>query len=425
MSAEVLDGFAAAVGIDWADRKHDICLQVAGSTKREFCVLEHKPEAIDDWANALRRRFDNRPVAVCLETRRGPLINALSKYEHLVLYPVNPNLLAGVRKAFSSSGAKDDPSDAALALDILLQHPEKLPAWVPEDARTRHLQALVEGRRRLIGARVRITNRLLANLKGYYPQAIECFEDIGTRMACAFLSEWPSLADARRARKATLVAFFHHHGVRDDELIAKRIALLKHGMALTTDAGVVLPSVLTTKALVAELRALLVGIGDFDDAIARVFKTHPDAFIFQSLPGAGPTFAPRLLCALGTQRERFASAAALQMYLGIAPVTERSGKSTWVHWRWACPKFLRQSIVEWAGMSRRYSLWAAAFYAEQRERGKAHNAAIRALAFKWLRILYRCWQERKPYDEVAYLRALQERGSPLLQRIAQVPPKAA
>jgi hypothetical protein len=425
MGAEIPEGFAAAVGIDWADRKHDICLQAADSREREFCVLEHKPEAIDDWANALRRRFDNQPVAVCLEQRRGPLINALAKYEHLVLYPVNPHLLAGLRKAFSGSGAKDDPSDAALALDILLQHPEKLTAWVPEDPRTRHLQALVEGRRRLIGARVRTTNRLLANLKGYFPQALECFEDIGTRLACGFLTEWPSLGDARRAREATLVAFFHHHGVRDEALITKRIALLKDGMALTTDAGVVLPSVLTTKALVAQLRALLVGISDFDAAIARVFKTHPDAFIFASLPGAGPTFAPRLLCAFGTQRERFASAAALQMYLGIAPVTERSGKSLWVHWRWACPKFLRQSIVEWAGMSRRYSLWAAAFYAEQRERGKAHHAAIRALAFKWLRILYRCWQERKPYNEVTYLRALQERGSPLLQRIAQVPPKAA
>lgn len=425
MSAEVLDGFAAAVGIDWADRKHDICLQEAGATKREFSVLEHKPEAIDDWANGLRRRFGNRPVAVCVETRKGPLINALSKYEHLVLFPINPNLLAGVRKAFASSGAKDDPSDAALALDILLQHPEKLAAWVPEDARTRHLQALVEGRRRLIDARVRTTNRLLANLKGYFPQALDCFEDVGTKMACGFLSQWPSLAQARRSRKETLEQFFHRHGVRDDALIAKRIALLKEGLPLTEDDGVVLPSVLTTKVLVAQLRALLTGIKDFDAAIARTFKEHKDAFIFQSLPGAGPAFAPRLLCAFGTQRERFASVGALQMYLGVAPVTERSGKSVWVHWRWACPKFLRQSIVEWAGMSCRYSLWADAFYAEQRERGKSHHAAVRALAFKWLRVLYRCWQARKPYDEVVYLKALRKRGSPLLQRIAQLPPQVA
>ena len=144
-------------------------------------LLEHKPEAIDDWANGLRLRFANRPVAVCLETRRGPLINALSKYEHLVLYPVNPHMLAGLRKALSASGAKDDPSDAALALDTLLKYPDQVTAWVPEDKRTRQLQALVEGRRRLIGERVRTTNRLLANLKGYFPQALDCFEDMARR----------------------------------------------------------------------------------------------------------------------------------------------------------------------------------------------------------------------------------------------------
>jgi transposase len=425
MTLAVPDGFAAAVGIDWADRKHDLCLQAAGSARREYLVLAHTPEAIDDWAVGLRRRFENRPVAVCLEQRKGALINALMKYEHLVLFPVNPQLLAGLRRAFASSGAKDDPSDAALALDILLQHPERVPAWVPEDPCTRHLQALVQGRRRLVEERVRTTNRLLANLKGYYPQAIECFEEIGTEVACAFLTTWPSPGEASRARETTLTTFFHRHGVRGEALVAKRVKLLKEGVALTRDAGVLLPSILTTRILAEQVRTLLAGIKAYESSIKRVFKTHPDAALFASLPGAGPTFAPRLLAALGTQRERFPSVGSLQMYLGIAPVTERSGKSLWVHWRWSCPTFLRQSIVEWAGMSRRYSVWAEAFYREQRERGKTHNAATRALAFKWLRIVYRCWQDRRPYDEATYLKALQRRGSPLLKRIAEVPATAA
>jgi hypothetical protein len=72
-------------------------------------------------------------------------------------------------------------------------------------------------------------------------------------------------------------------------------------------------------------------------------------------------------------------------------------------------------------MSMRYSIWAAAFYRQQREKGKGHHAAIRALAFKWLRILYRCWQDRKPYDEATYLIALRERNSPLLAYIVQQP----
>ena len=132
------------------------------------------------------------------------------------------------------------------------------------------------------------------------------------------------------------------------------------------------------------------------------------------MPGAGPVFAPRLLAAFGEQRERYASAAAVQKYAGIAPVTERSGKQCWVHWRLQCPTFLRQTFVEWTAQSIPHSYWARAFYEQQRARGSSHQAALRALAFKWIRILYRCWQDRTPYDEAIYLNALKRRGSSLV-----------
>jgi hypothetical protein len=261
-------------------------------------VLEHRPEAIDEWANALRERFANQPIAVCLEQRKGALITALLEYEHLVLFPINPRLLAGLRRAFRPSGAKDDPSDAEIAVDILLRHRDKLPAWTPDDPR-RQLQALVEARRRLVEQRVRVTNRLTANLKGYFPQARACFESLDTVVACDFLTRWPSLGEAKRAREETLRAFFHQHNVRGEERIAERIALLKNAMALTADAGVIVPALLATRTLVAELRTLIAGIEQYDLAIAKAFKAHPDAFIFRSLPGTGSTFAPRLLAALG------------------------------------------------------------------------------------------------------------------------------
>lgn len=415
------DEFAALVGIDWADRKHDICLMPLPGGAREFSVLEHSPEAIDDWANGLRVRFGNRPVAVAVEQRKGPLIHALLKYEHLVVFSINPGLVAGLRRAFRPSRAKDDPSDAALTLEILEKHPEQLRRLRPDDPRTRQLAALVEARRALVDQRVRLTNRLTANLKGYFPQALACFDDLGSVLACDFLQRWPSLGEAKRAREETLRAFFRGHHVRGETRIAERIALLKTGLPLTGDGGVIVPALLATRTLIEELRVVLAGIARYDEAIAKVFKAHPDAAIFSSLPGAGPTFAPRLLAALGSDRSRYPDAASAQEYLGIAPVTERSGNSTWVHWRLACPTFLRQSIVEWAGLSVRYSVWAEAFYRQQREKGKGHHVAIRALAFKWLRILYRCWQDRKPYDEAAYLFALRKRNSPLLATIAELP----
>jgi transposase len=147
-------------------------------------------------------------------------------------------------------------------------------------------------------------------------------------------------------------------------------------------------------------------------------QSHPDFPLFPALPGAGPVFASRLLVAFGEQRARYASAAELQKYAGIAPVTERSGKKSWVHWRLQCPKFLRQTFVEWAAESIRHSFWAQIYYQQQRDKGKAHQAAVRALAFKWIRILYRCWQDHTPYDESAYLQALNQRGSSLMQNFA-------
>lgn len=143
----------------------------------------------------------------------------------------------------------------------------------------------------------------------------------------------------------------------------------------------------------------------------------PDYALFRALPGAGPALAPRLLAAFGEQRERFAGADELQKYSGIAPVTERSGNKSWVHWRWQCPTFLRQTFVEWAAQTINKSFWAGAYYRQQRDQGSPHQAAVRALAFKWLRILYRCWQTRTPYDESTYLNALKRRGSPLLKAI--------
>src|SRR5207245_5715720 len=170
---------------------------------------------------------------------------------------------------------------------------------------------------------------------------------------------------------------------------------------------------------VSQLRVTVQVIKDFDDAIAQRAQAHPDFPLFDTLPGAGAVFAPRLLVAFGEQRERFTSAEELQKYAGIAPVTERSGKKAWVHWRLQCPKSLRQTFVEWAAESTRHSFWAQVYYQQQRDKGKAHQAAVRALAFKWIRILYRCWQDRTLYNESVYLQALNSRGSSLIQNLVK------
>jgi Transposase IS116/IS110/IS902 family len=171
---------------------------------------------------------------------------------------------------------------------------------------------------------------------------------------------------------------------------------------------------------VAQLRVTLQAIAHFDSAIVQRAQTPPDFPRCQALPGTGPVCASRLLVAFGAQRARSASAAELQKDAGSAPVTTRSGKQSWGHWRFPCPKFLRQTCVAWAAASIRHACWAQLSDQQQRDKGKAHQAAVRALACPWSRILSRCWQDRTPYDASAYLQALTQRGSSRMQNFAQL-----
>ena len=186
-------------------------------------------------------------------------------------------------------------------------------------------------------------------------------------------------------------------------------------MPLTLDEGVIVPNQMLVEVLITQFKVLLKGIEKLDKAIKSAYKAQQDKKIFDSLPGAGPQLGPRLLVAFGSNRARYNDAAELQKYAGIAPVIERSGQKMWTHWRYSCPTFLRQTFVEWAGFSIRYSFWAKAYYEQQKAKGKPHNSIIRSLAFKWIRIVFRCWKTNTPYDESTYLAALKRRGSPLLK----------
>ena len=236
-------------------------------------------------------------------------------------------------------------------------------------------------------------------------------------LAWDFLDRWPTLAAVKQEPAEVVREFYRRHHCSNRKVIQARCEQIAQAQALTGDAAVVEAGTLKVVMLVGQLRALWPAIERYEKRIAELFGCHADAKLFANLPGAGPALAPRLLAAFGSDRERFATAAEMQRFSGVAPVTVRSGQGCWVHWRWACPKFLRQSFVEFAEQSLRQSAWAAAFYERQRADGKGHAAALRSLAFKWIRILFRCWKDRQPYNEAVYLAALQRRGSPLAARI--------
>ena len=412
--------FAAFIGLDKSDKKINVSLQQCGQSKIERTIIKGGAEALHAWVAMLCARFPGQRVAICLEQPAAGLIHALMGYDFVVLFPINPVTLARYREAFTPSRAKDDPTDADFLCELVSLHREQLQPWQPDDVCTRKLRHLTQARRSSVNMRTRLSNQLKALLKTYFPQALElCGEDLTTPMACAFLQKWPSLQQLKKARPETMRRFYYAQNARRGDVIEKRLALIAQAVALTNDPALIESSIITVQALTLGLRAAHTAISRYDREIARTFAQHPDASLFAALPGSGTVYSARLLAAFGSRRELFPSAQALLNFSGVAPVLKRSGQASITHRRYARPLFLHQSFIEYANESIRHSLWARAFYQMHKSAHKSHWAIIRALAYKWIRILFRCWQERTPYDELRYLKSLQKRRSPLLPYLAQ------
>jgi hypothetical protein len=217
-----------------------------------------------------------------------------------------------------------------------------------------------------------------------------------------------------------LKQFYYLNGSRSTKLLEQRLALVAKAVPVTDQTALIQSFVLRVQLLGRQLQLVQQTLHQYDKQIAQSFSQHPDHPIFASFPGAGPVLGPRLLCSLGSQRERFEQAANLQHYTGVAPVTKQSGGTCHVHRRYLCPKFHRQSFHEYAKESVRWSRWAAAYYLQQRTRGAHHHTAVRALAFKWQRVIWRCWQDHKPYQEKIYEAALRKASSPLVGLLDQI-----
>jgi transposase len=419
--------FAALIGLDWGSESHALCLYDCATGEGESSTLAHTPEAIAHWATALEKRFPKRRIALCLEQAKGALVSALMAYPFLVLYPLNPATAARYRQAFKTSRAKSDPSDAQICLELVLQHRDKLTPWRPNDPQTRELGRLLEHRRGTVDLRTLLTNMLRDALKSYYPQALELAgQDLFAPLACQFLLKWPSLQELQKARKESVRKFYYAHNCRRLDLINKRLEAIAQMIPLSQEAALLEPAKVQVRMLAHQLLQLSLALKEYDARIEQLFARQADAFIWESFPGAGPTLAPRLSCAFGSERSRYQSAAAIQQYSGIAPVTERSGKNQhWIHRRWGRPHFVHQSFFEYANQSVLHCPWAKLYLQEQIAKGKKHPTAVRSLAFKWQRIMFVCWRDRVAYDETTYLNSLKRRGSPLARKLLLTLPKAA
>jgi transposase len=422
ISSDAIASFDLIVSLDRSDTSVAVVLMRPDASLVAEQTVSTAPEALDQWWSQLQDEHPQARLIVAFEQPAPNLLAFFVPREPAAIYALNPSATWSFRRSLAVSHARTDGTDAWHQALFVLHHRAELRPWTAPAQSVVDLGRLCEARRKFVDERTGLTNRLQAVLKRYYPQALGLMhEDIWRSMNLAFLRRWPSPQALQASRPATLKAFFRQHGSRSQVRWAQRAALLDGLVALSAFEPV--SDLLEVEALVDQLATLNAIIGRYDVAIARLFAEQPAERRAQveALPGAGPILTPRVYVALARFADPCGSSEELAAAVGIAPITDQSGRMKKVYRRLRCDKYTRQTFVEWVKEAYKQSVWAGEFVKRRQAAGQGFHAILRALAYKWIRILWKCWHDGVPYDEAKYLQRLREKGSPLVQNLPAAP----
>ena len=402
------------MGVDWGNDSHAACvLDGAGKQIKSFAV-EHSEDGLDEMVRTFKQCGSIRGVAV--ETNHGLVVHKLLQ-AGITVYPINPKLSDQWRKARSVSESKNDRTDALILADGLRLMHEHLRPLELDDELTRELAMLCRAECGFIQTRTALVLQLQAALKEYHPRALAWFDDWTKPTPWDFVERFSTPDELSQASRQKLVGFLKTHQLGLHPKWKAKLDAHDKETTWPSDPPTIAAKSFEAKGLVKLLKALQPILKKYRKQIEELFARHPDAPIFDSLPGVGPKLGPRLLAHFGTRRDRYESARALQELSGTVPVTRESGNHREVRMRRACQKRFRNTMHFTAFCSLERSAWARAFYDQAKDRGDSNALALRKLGAKWINIIYRMWQEGSDYDEGKYLTSLIRHGSPLIEHI--------
>jgi len=392
------------LGIDWSERKHDVCMINECGEVLQQLVIAHTPEGFLALDTARRKmEIEAGECVVGLETAHNLLVDYLWDQGYEQVYVLPPNAVKSAQGRYRQSGAKSDASDARLIADMLRTDQGRYTAWVPDLAVTRQMRARVSLVIFLTHSMVRTENRLRAVLLRYYPAALEVFSSLDAPITLAFIQEYAMPQAATQLTFEQFKSFLKQHRHHQPKKWAGCYARLQRSQPQADPAILAVYS--SEARLLAHLLDELVhakakALQELDD----VYMQHPDHEIYASLPGVGPFLGPALLSKFGDDRQRFPSPAVVQAIAGTCPVTVASGKKTVPLFRRACDHEFRYIAQQWAKQTIHLSPWAHAYYANIRPHCKSDNDAYRRLANRWLEIVWKLWIDRQPYNETKHLK---------------------
>jgi transposase len=409
------------VGIDWAESFHDVALGRPGDGIIEQFRIDHAAAGVGRLiSRCLELETDPADVRVVLETRHGVLVEALTDAGFTVL-PVNPDLVARRR---GPAKKKDDAEDARICCLLALDQFLELRKLIPHGDLAGELRSIARDDERATRDHRRLLNRLRADLLATFPAALAIAgDDLGSPVMLKLLATWPTQAQLAEAGLGTIEAFARaaKHGwpVRFAARVADALAVEQLPVRDYLIRAKATTIALTATQLLAlrdarkswERRMGELLLGDTRYGRAKQprnpdpGKAIPGGDIYLSFPGLGDILAARIAAEIGDHIEQFDSPNGLQCYAGTAPVTRRSGRSELViARRLAHNRYLGTAVHQWAFCTLKTSTWAREFYDTKIRAGKAHHSALRALANRWLEILWHCLTKGIHYDETIHIR---------------------
>ncbi|MBV7333077.1 IS110 family transposase [Chloroflexi bacterium TSY] len=401
------------MGIDWSEKKHDVMMLDETGRALGYAQIEHSQKGfrqIEEMRKKTGASHDE--VTVGLETAHNLLIDYLWSSGYKNVYVVPPNVVNKSRERYSQSGAHNDKSDAYVIADLLRTDVHRFYPWSPGSELLQQMRVVSSATQYWTKETVALSNRLRACLLRYHPALLEVFSNWPSRIACHLVLTYPTPEHVRNSTYEGFQEFLKQH--RHTQPRKWVTCYDKLTATYPTSAPAFVPAYQREALQLAE--CLLFALRyeqETLDQLQSLFLQHPDQHIFASLPGAGQLLAPSLLVKFGEDRKRFPSPMSLQSLAGTCPVTKQSGKVRTVHFRRACDHDFRYFTQQFARCSRKESSWAAAFYTAARQRGLKKSHADRTLANRWICIIWKLWQDKKPYDESFHLQQRAHRRQPI------------
>ena len=393
--------------LDWASDHHDVLvLDRAGAIVAELRFAH----TAAGWAEFTAQMQPFGPCPLTLETSSGPAVDQLLQRGY-PLYPLAPQAAKAYRSRKAPSGTKTDRHDTWSMADALRTDGHAWRPLHPQDEATATLRALCRDEIGLIQQRTLLVNQLQAALREYYPAALAAFDDWTQPFTWAWVQQFPTPQMLQSAGPRKWEKFLHTHKLWRPETREERLALFAAATALPTSPAMVSAKRLLAVSLAKLLTTLQAQLDEYRRQIEAAFRAHPDHDVFGYLPGAKEVLGPRLLAEIGSVRAEYPDADALMCQAGVSPVSYQSGKVERCRLRRACNKVLRFTVHLWADGSRKTCPWAQAYYAQKRAEGQGHASALRCLGKRWLKILWRLWQDHQRYDETHHIQSLERRGS--------------